>query len=109
MFLSRLKMSLADPGAQHLLANPYVLHQALMRAFPSPAGRVLLRVEKQREDTEAATALAYDDYDPTDTSRLRSFGGLPEGLPPVWTPVGGDNELRDRLLERIAQKLKVRG
>ncbi|MCK4299852.1 MAG: hypothetical protein KAX80_09980 [Planctomycetes bacterium] len=70
---------------------------------------VLLRVEKQREDTEAATALAHDDYDPTDTSRLRSFGDLPEGLPPVWTRVGGDNELRDRLLERIAQKLKGRG
>ena len=70
---------------------------------------VLLRVEKQREDTEAATALAHDDYDPTDTSRLRSFGDLPEGLPPVWTPVGGDTELRDRLLERIAQNLKGRG
>ena len=70
---------------------------------------VLLSIEKQREDTEATTALAYDDYDPTDTSRLRSFGGPPEGLPAVWTPVGGDDDLRDKLLERIAQRLKDRG
>jgi len=70
---------------------------------------VLLRVEKQREDTEAATAVAFDSYDPTDTSRLRTFSGPPEELTPVWTPVGGDDELRDRLLEGIAQKLRNRG
>lgn len=70
---------------------------------------VLLSVEKQREDTEAATALAYDSYDPTDTSRLRTFSAPPDELTPVWTPVGGDDELRDKLLERIAQKLKKAG
>jgi len=67
---------------------------------------VLLRVEKQREDTEAATAVAYETYDPTDTSQLRTFSGPPEEFAPVWTPVGSDDELRDKLLERIAQKLK---
>jgi len=70
---------------------------------------VLLRVEKQREDTEAASVVAFDTYDPTDTSRLRTFSGPPEQLTPVWTPVGSDDELRDRLLERIAQKLKGGG
>ena len=70
---------------------------------------VLLRVEKQREDTEAASAIAYDTYDPTDTSRLRTFSGPSEQLTPVWTPVGSDDALRDRLLERIAQKLKTGG
>ena len=70
---------------------------------------VLLRVEKEREDTEAATAVAYDRYDPTNTSRLRTFSTPPEGLLPVWTPAGGDDDLRRELLERIAQKLKARG
>ena len=67
---------------------------------------VLLRVEKQREDTEAGTTAVFDSYDPTDTSRLRTFSGSPGGLTSVWTPAGGDDELRDRLLERIAQRLK---
>lgn len=70
---------------------------------------VLLRVEKQREDTEASTTMAFDSYDPIDTSRLRTFSGPPGGLTPVWTPVGSDDELRGKLLERIAQKLKEGG
>jgi len=70
---------------------------------------VLLRVEKEREDTEASTAVAYDRYDPTNTSRLRTFSTPPEGLLPVWTPAGSDDELCRKLLERIAQKLKDAG
>jgi len=70
---------------------------------------VLLRVEKEREDTEAATTLSYDSYDPTDTSRLRTFDGPSSGLLPVWTPVGGDDDVRRALLERIARKLKGEG
>ena len=70
---------------------------------------VLLRVEKEREDTEATSTLSYDSYDPTDTSRLRTFDGPSQGLPPIWTPVGGDDDLRRRLLERIARKLTGEG
>ena len=33
----------------------------------------------------------------------------PEGLLPVWTPAGGDDDLRRELLERIAQKLTGEG
>jgi len=70
---------------------------------------VLLRVEKQEEQTESGTAATYNVYDPTDTSRLEGFQGTPGELTPVWTPAGGDDELRDRLLDRIAQKLKAKG
>jgi len=70
---------------------------------------VLLRVEKQEEQTEAATAATYNRYDPTDTSHLEAFQGTPGELKPVWTSVGGDDELRDSLLDRIAQKLKTKG
>jgi hypothetical protein len=70
---------------------------------------VLLRVEKQEEQTESATAATYNMYDPTDTSRLEGFQGTPGELTPVWTPAGSDDELRNRLLDRIAQKLKAKG
>jgi len=70
---------------------------------------VLLRVEKQEEQTESGTTATYDLYDPTDTSRLEGFQGTPAELTPVWTPAGGDDELRNRLLDRIAQKLRARG
>jgi len=70
---------------------------------------VLLRVERQEEQTESGTAATYDLYDPTDTSRLEASQGTPSELNPVWAPVGSDDGLRDKLLERIAQKLKAKG
>jgi hypothetical protein len=70
---------------------------------------VLLRVEKQQEETEAATAATYNRYDPTDTSHLESFQATPGELKPMWMDAGSDDQLRDKLLERIAQKLKAKG
>jgi len=66
---------------------------------------VLLRVEKEREDAEPAVSTTYDAFEPTDTSRLRTFGPPAGGTAPIWTPAGGDDELRDRLLEQIKLKL----
>jgi len=69
---------------------------------------VLLRVQKQEEQTEAATAATYNRYDPTDTSYLESLQATPGELKPIWTDAGSDDELRDKLLERIAQELKAK-
>lgn len=45
MRLSELSFSLLEPDAQKALSDPYALHQTLMTAFPSQAGRVLFRIE----------------------------------------------------------------
>jgi len=59
---------------------------------------VLLRVEKEREDAEPAVSTTYDAFEPT--------GPPAGGTAPIWTPAGGDDELRDRLLEQIKLKLE---
>ncbi len=57
MYLSRLLLDLRDRKVQRALEDPYRLHQAILHAFPPDApgggGRVLFRVEPEREDGRA--------------------------------------------------------
>jgi len=64
MHLSRLTLPLADRRTQGLLANPYELHRALMKALPTPAGRMLFRVEPPARHASAATVLVQSEDDP---------------------------------------------
>lgn len=52
MYLSRLKLNQARRSARELLLNPYLLHQAVYRAFPDKEdggpGRVLYRVDESK-------------------------------------------------------------
>jgi len=64
MYLSRLSLPLADRQTQELLANPYELHRALMEALPTPAGRVLFRVEPPGRHASAAVVLVQSEDEP---------------------------------------------
>lgn len=54
MFLSRLHLDVVNRTVQRVLSDPYRLHQALLLAFdprrPGGGGRVLYRVEPEREE-----------------------------------------------------------
>jgi len=73
MYLSRLEFPLADKESQELLANPHLLHRALMSCFPTPAGRPLYRIEPTRDgqDEPMAIVLVQSGERP-DWSRLLS-------------------------------------
>ena len=57
MYLSRIEMNPASRQVRSELADPYEMHRTLMRAFPSKddggPGRVLFRVDIDRDDTSA--------------------------------------------------------
>lgn len=64
MYLSRLNLPLADRQTQELLASPYELHRALMEALPTPAGRMLFRVEPPGRHASAALVLVQSEDEP---------------------------------------------
>lgn len=64
MYLSRLNLPLADRQTQELLASPYELHRALMEALPTPAGRMLFRIEPPGRHASAAVVLVQSEDEP---------------------------------------------
>jgi len=73
LFVSRLRMPSSNRLTQHLLSNQYELHRTIMRAFPTPPGRVLFRIEPDA-GTRLTDVIVQSQYRPD-----WSAASLPEG------------------------------
>jgi CRISPR system Cascade subunit CasE len=102
VYLSRLQLGVATRTAQHVLHDPYRLHQALLRAFPPDApgggGRVLFRVEP-RTDEGLATIIVQSAL-PADWSAAGERAKL------QWRRVDGPKEVA--LALRVGLRLRFR-
>lgn len=90
MYLSLLKLGLSLMDTRRLLLNPYLLHQAICRAFPDAAeggrGRVLYRVDIDRKAGTANILVQSEKQPRWEKAEFLStcFNELPRMKP--WNP-----------------------
>jgi len=108
MYLSRLNLPLADRQPQELLANPHALHRALMAALPTPAGRMLFRIEPRARHTSAAMVLVQSEDEPDwDSATLPQTAAFETKAFDVELPQGA--RLRFRLRANPTARRKIDG
>ena len=64
MFLSKLTLNRQSGQVVQDLGSIYEMHRTLMRAFGTPAGRVLFRLELAREEDRAPVVLVQSEQKP---------------------------------------------
>lgn len=104
MFLSRLLLNATSRRVRTELSRPYELHRTLMRAFPpafdSENGRVLFRLDRDREEeTETILLLVQSHEEPDWTSLVtaRDFLREPPQCKPFAPRFQPDQAVRFRL------------
>lgn len=109
LYLSRLTFPLSRFPCQRLLVDPYQIHRALMAAFPTPAGRVLFRVEPVQSADASACVLVQSEDEPRWGRATLPAEVQVDPVKPFHLFVPKGRHLRFRLLANPTVKKKADG